>query len=104
MAATDAVVLAGAVVVTVVLAWFFFEAAERRAEIRDLGSRVLLGALLTLPTVYAVMAGEVFGLPVPEWMHNAWVQLATDRARCSSTPAGRSTAPAGWRCAGAPRT
>jgi P-type Cu+ transporter len=50
--------------------------AERRAEIRDLGRRVLLGALLTLPTVYAVMAGDLFGLPVPEWMHDAWVQLA----------------------------
>jgi P-type Cu+ transporter len=52
------------------------EAEERRAEIRDLGRRVLLGALLTLPTVYAVMAGELFGLPVPGWMHDAWVQLA----------------------------
>jgi Cu+-exporting ATPase len=52
------------------------EAAERRAEIRDLGWRVLIGALLTLPTVYAVMAGELFGLPVPDWMHDAWLQLA----------------------------
>ncbi len=52
------------------------QAAERRAEIRDLGWRVLLGALLTLPTVYAVMIGELVGLPVPEWMHDAWVQLA----------------------------
>jgi P-type Cu+ transporter len=51
------------------------DAAERRAEIRDLGRRVLLGALLTIPTVYAVMAGEVFGLPVAEWLHNPWVQL-----------------------------
>jgi P-type Cu+ transporter len=51
------------------------EAAERRAEIRDLGRRVLLGAILTLPLLYAVMAGEVFGLAVPEWMHNSWLQL-----------------------------
>jgi Cu+-exporting ATPase len=52
------------------------EAAERRAEIRDLGRRVLLGAILTIPAVYAVMAGEVFNQPEPEWMHNSWVQLA----------------------------
>jgi Cu+-exporting ATPase len=51
------------------------EAAERRAEIRDLGRRVLLGAILTIPTLYAVMAGELFNLPVPEWMHDPWVQL-----------------------------
>ena len=51
------------------------EAKARRAEIGDLGRRVLLGALLTLPTVYAVMAGDLFGLPVPDWMHVAWVQL-----------------------------
>jgi P-type Cu+ transporter len=52
------------------------EAAARRAEIADLGRRVLFGAILTIPTVYAVMAGEVFGLAVPEWMHDPWVQLA----------------------------
>jgi P-type Cu+ transporter len=52
------------------------EAEARRAEIRDLGRRVLLGAVLTVPTVYAVMAGDLLGLPVPGWMHNAWVQLA----------------------------
>ncbi len=52
------------------------QAAERRAEIRDLGWRVLVGTLLTVPTVYAVMIGELFGLPVPEWMHDAWVQFA----------------------------
>jgi P-type Cu+ transporter len=52
------------------------EAADRQAEIRDLARRVVLGAILTVPTVYAVMAGEVFGLPVPQWLHNAWVQLA----------------------------
>ena len=51
------------------------EAAERQAEIRDLGRRVLIGAFLTIPTLYAVMIGELFGLPVPEWMHNPWVQL-----------------------------
>jgi P-type Cu+ transporter len=51
------------------------EAEARRAEIRDLGRRVFLGAVLTIPTVYAVMGGELFGLPVPAWMHNPWAQL-----------------------------
>jgi P-type Cu+ transporter len=51
------------------------EAAARQAEIADLSRRVVTGALLTLPALYAVMGGEVFGLPVPDWMHNAWVQL-----------------------------
>jgi P-type Cu+ transporter len=52
------------------------QAADRRAEIRDLSRRVLVGAILTLPTVYATMVGELFGLPVPEVLHNAWLQLA----------------------------
>jgi P-type Cu+ transporter len=51
------------------------EAAARQAEIVDLGRRVVAGALLTLPALYAVMGGEVFGLPVPDRMHDAWVQL-----------------------------
>ncbi|MPZ51368.1 MAG: heavy metal translocating P-type ATPase [Acidimicrobiia bacterium] len=51
------------------------EEADRRAEIRDLGRRVVLGALLILPTLYAVMGGELFGLPVPGWMENPWTQL-----------------------------
>jgi P-type Cu+ transporter len=52
------------------------EAAARQAEVADLSRRVLTGALLTAPALYAVMGGEVFGLPVPAWMHDAWVQLA----------------------------
>jgi P-type Cu+ transporter len=52
------------------------EAAARRAEIADLSHRVLTGALLTVPALYAVMGGELFGLPVPVWMHDPWVQLA----------------------------
>lgn len=52
------------------------EAADRRAEIRDLGRRVLLGTILTVPTLYAVMGGELLGLPVAGWMVNRWVQLA----------------------------
>jgi P-type Cu+ transporter len=51
------------------------EAQARRAEIRDLARRVLLGAVLTIPTVYAVMGGELLGLPVPDLMHQPWVQL-----------------------------
>ena len=51
------------------------ETASRRLEMRDLAWRVATGAILTLPTVYAVMAGELFGLPVPAWMHNPFVQL-----------------------------
>jgi len=52
------------------------EAAERRAEIRDLAGRVITGAVLTLPVLYAVMAHEVFGLQVPGVLLNHWVQLA----------------------------
>jgi P-type Cu+ transporter len=52
------------------------EAAERRAEIRDLARRVIVGAVLTLPVLYAVMAHEVFGLRVPGVLLNHWVQLA----------------------------
>jgi Cu+-exporting ATPase len=52
------------------------EAAEQRAEIRDLARRVIAGAVLTLPELYAVMAHEVFGLRVPGALLNHWVQLA----------------------------
>src|SRR5215831_15816521 len=36
------------------------EAAERRAEIADLARRVVVGAVLTAPVLFAVMAHEVF--------------------------------------------
>ncbi|PWI12585.1 ATPase P [Streptomyces sp. Act143] len=53
------------------------EAAERRAEIADLGRRVAVGTVLTLPVLFAVMTHEVFGADwVPGWMLNHWVQLA----------------------------
>ncbi|MEV6210470.1 heavy metal translocating P-type ATPase [Kitasatospora sp. NPDC051914] len=53
------------------------EAAERRAEIVDLTRRVVLGAVLTAPVLFAVMAHEVFGADwVPAWMLNHWWQLA----------------------------
>ena len=53
------------------------EAAGRRAEIRDLTRRVVVGAVLTAPVLIAVMASEVFGADwVPEFLMNRWVQLA----------------------------
>ncbi|MFF0431621.1 heavy metal translocating P-type ATPase [Streptomyces sp. NPDC004327] len=51
--------------------------AERRAEIKDLTRRVVVGAVLTAPVLFAVMAHEVFGADwVPGWMLNHWFQLA----------------------------
>ena len=47
------------------------EAAERRAEIADLARRVIVGAVLTLPVLYAAM-----GLWVPGVLLNHWVQFA----------------------------
>ncbi|TMS00319.1 heavy metal translocating P-type ATPase [Nonomuraea basaltis] len=52
------------------------EAAERRAEIRDLSRRVLIGAVLTVPVALAVMAHEFFGAAwVPALLLDRWVQL-----------------------------
>ena len=53
------------------------EAAARRAEIADLSRRVLVGAILTAPVLFAVMASDVFGATwVPDFLLNHWVQLA----------------------------
>ncbi|MFD1546044.1 heavy metal translocating P-type ATPase [Nonomuraea guangzhouensis] len=53
------------------------EATERRAEIADLSRRVLIGAVLTLPVAFVVMAHELFGAGwIPEFLLNRWVQLA----------------------------
>jgi len=53
------------------------EAAERRAEIADLTRRVVVGAVLTAPVLFAVMASEVFKATwVPGVLLNHWVQLA----------------------------
>jgi Cu+-exporting ATPase len=53
------------------------EATARRAEIRDLSRRVLVGAVFTAPVLYAVMMGEIFNASlVPEFLMNRWVQLA----------------------------
>ncbi len=52
------------------------EAADRRAEVRDLKIRVGLGALLTLPVLYAAMVmGFVGEQYVPDVLENRWVQL-----------------------------
>jgi P-type Cu+ transporter len=53
------------------------EAAERRAEISDLTRRVLAGAVLTLPVLFAVMAHDLFRAGwAPDVLLNHWVQLA----------------------------
>jgi Cu+-exporting ATPase len=52
------------------------QAAERQAEIRDLARRVIVGAVLTLPVLYAVMFSELFHVRVPAALLNHWVQLA----------------------------
>ncbi len=53
------------------------EADDRRAEIRDLSIRVLIGTVLTVPVAVAVMAMDLFGASwVPEFMMNRWFQLA----------------------------
>ena len=53
------------------------QAEERRAEIADLTRRVVIGAVLTAPVLFAVMAHEVFGADwVPSLLLNHWLQLA----------------------------
>jgi Cu+-exporting ATPase len=53
------------------------EVEARRAEIADLSRRVLVGAVLTAPILFAVMASDVFGAEwVPELLLERWFQLA----------------------------
>jgi len=53
------------------------EAAERRAEIADLTRRVTVGAVLTAPVLFVVMADSLFNAGwVPDWLLNHWLQLA----------------------------
>jgi Cu+-exporting ATPase len=53
------------------------EAIARRAEIRDLLRRVAVGAILTAPVLFAVMADQFFTATwVPDLLLNRWVQLA----------------------------
>ncbi|MGZ5982637.1 MAG: HAD-IC family P-type ATPase, partial [Isosphaeraceae bacterium] len=49
------------------------EMAERKAEIRDLTRRVVVGAVLTAPVLFAVMAGSVVPVGI---LANHWVELA----------------------------
>ena len=49
------------------------EMAERNAEIRDLTRRAVIGAVLTAPVLFAVMAGSFFPVGI---LANHWVQLA----------------------------
>ena len=52
------------------------ETAARRAEIKDLSRRVAIGAILTAPVLFAVMASDVFGATwVPDFLLNHWLQL-----------------------------
>ncbi|QGF23641.1 heavy metal translocating P-type ATPase [Raineyella fluvialis] len=53
------------------------EMTERTAEIRSLTRRVVVGAVLTAPVLFAVMAAELFRAPrVPMVLMNHWLQLA----------------------------
>jgi Cu+-exporting ATPase len=53
------------------------ESAEREAEVRDLARRVSIGAVLTAPVLFAVMAMDVFDAAwVPDPLTDHWVQLA----------------------------
>jgi Cu+-exporting ATPase len=53
------------------------EAEARRAEIADLGRRVAVGAILTAPVLFAVMASDVFKAGwVPDVLLDPWLQLA----------------------------
>jgi P-type Cu+ transporter len=53
------------------------EAAERQAEIKDLARRVIAGAVLTLPVLFAAMAHDLFKAGwVPSVLLNHWFQLA----------------------------
>ena len=53
------------------------EAVARAAERKDLTRRVAIGAVLTLPVLYAVMVGEFISAEfVPEFMAYPWFQFA----------------------------
>ena len=53
------------------------EAADRRAERKDLTRRLIAGAILTVPVVFAMMAHEFFNPPwLPSILLNHWFQLA----------------------------
>jgi Cu+-exporting ATPase len=49
------------------------EMAERKAEIRDLTRRAVVGAVLTAPVLFAAMAGNILQVGI---LGNHWLQLA----------------------------
>ncbi len=52
------------------------EAVERQAEIADLTRRMVVGAVLAAPIVFAVMAMDLFGASwIPGFLMNRWFQL-----------------------------
>jgi len=53
------------------------EAADRRAERKDLTRRLIVGAILTTPVVFAMMTSDFFNAPwLPSILLNHWFQLA----------------------------
>ncbi|NQT04418.1 MAG: heavy metal translocating P-type ATPase [Dehalococcoidia bacterium] len=53
------------------------EAADRRAERKDLTRRLVVGAILTAPVLFAVMTSDFFDVPwLPSILLNHWFQLA----------------------------
>lgn len=53
------------------------EAADRRAERKDLTRRLIVGAILTAPVLFAVMTSDFFDAPwLPAILLNHWFQLA----------------------------
>ncbi len=54
-----------------------WEAQARQQEMRDLTRRVAVGAILSLPVLYAVMVGDLGSKDwVPDFLERKWVQLA----------------------------
>jgi P-type Cu+ transporter len=52
------------------------EAVERQAEMADLTQRIIIGAVLAAPVVFAVMAVDLFGATwVPDVLLNRWLHL-----------------------------
>ena len=53
------------------------EAAARRAEVADVSRRLIIGAVLTAPVLFAVMGRDAFGFDrIPMWLMNHWLQFA----------------------------
>jgi Cu+-exporting ATPase len=53
------------------------ETAARRAEVADLSRRLIIGAVLTAPVLFAVMGRDGFGAEwIPMWLMNHWLQFA----------------------------